>query len=202
VKRCLLVGQANVGKTLFLVNFAAYLGAQAVQLFAVTSDGTSAATDLPLGRARAVLVGDRPHTTLSLQGVQVRFGRGKGQHVVQILDSTGLGDRVHPDPSVRAGMAQTLRTLRAADLVLHMLDAALAGSAGLGQAVGEIDRQIAAFASGERPYAILANKMDLPPARRGLARLRSAFPGRTVIPVSALRGSGFREVRLFVGDRL
>lgn len=200
-RRCLLVGQANVGKTLFLVNFAAWLGARAIQLFSVTSDGTRAAADVSLGRARTVLVGDRPHTTLALQGVQLRIGHKKGDRMVQLLDSTGLADRIHPDPSVRAGMAQALRALREADAILHMVDAEAAGTADA-TAVGEVDRQIAVFAGGSSRYGVLANKMDLPRARAGLRRIRACFPHAPVIPVSARSGTGFREVRLFVGDRL
>jgi 50S ribosomal subunit-associated GTPase HflX len=203
-RRCLLVGQANVGKTLFLCNFAASLGARAVQLFAVTSDGSQAAQDVPLPRAREILVSERPHATLALQGVQVRLSRGKGDHIVQLLDSTGLADRVHPDAAVRAGMAQALRALREADAVLHMVDAALAGGGDPAAAVGEVDREIAAFAGGDggRRYAVLANKTDLPAAAAGLRRVRATFPSCLVIPVSALTGAGFREVRLFVADRL
>jgi 50S ribosomal subunit-associated GTPase HflX len=199
------VGRANVGKTLFLCNFAASLGARAIQLFAVTADGGRAAQDIPLARAREILVSARPHATLALQGVEIRMGRGKADHAVQLLDSTGLADRVHPDAAVRAGMAQTLRTLREADALLHMVDAALAGDADAA-GVGEVDRQIAAFAAAPGPrrrrYAVLANKMDLPAAARGLRRLRAALPGCLVIPVSARTGAGFREVRLFVADRL
>ncbi len=195
-----------MGKTLFLCNFAASLGARAVQLFAVTSDGSRAAQDLPLARAREILVSDRPHATLALQGVQIRLGRGKADEAVQLLDSAGLADRVHPDGAVRAGMAQALRALREADAVLHMVDAALAGGPDPAAAVGEVDRQIAAFAAAPGPlrgrYAVLANKTDLPRAAAGLRRVRAAFPGSLVIPVSALTGAGFREVRLFVADRI
>ena len=161
---------------------------------------------MPLPRAREILVSDRPHATLTLQGVQIRLDRGKTDHSVQLLDSTGLGDRVHPEPAVRAGMAQALRTLREADAVLHMVDAALAGGPDPDAAVGEVDRQIAAFAAAPGPragrYAVLANKTDLPPATAGVRRVRAAFPGQLVIPVSARTGAGFREVRLFVADRL
>jgi len=175
---------------------------RAIQLFAVTSDGSHAAQDVALPRAREILVSERPHATLSLQGVQIRAGRGKVDHSVQLLDSTGLADRIHPDAAVRAGMAQSLRTLREADAVLHMVDAARAGGPDGSAAVGEVDREISAFAGSAGRYAVLANKVDLPAAAAGLRRVRALFPGSLVIPVSALTGAGFREVRLFVADRL
>lgn len=46
-----------------------------------------------------------------------------------------------------------------------------------------------------RPHAIVANKMDLPGARRSLEALRSRIP-HMVIPVSALTGENTGELIL------
>ncbi|HEY8414587.1 MAG TPA: GTP-binding protein HSR1, partial [Thermaerobacter sp.] len=68
--------------------------------------------------------------------------------------------------------------------------------------IAEVERQVARYLPLRSPYAILANKMDLPHAARGLATIRGEFRGRAVLPISALRQTGFREVRRFVARYL
>src|SRR5690606_10867293 len=101
------------------------------------------------------------------------------------------------DRQVRLAVAQTLRALRWAHATLHVIDADRVGREGR-DAIAEVERQIARYLPLRAPYAVLANKMDLPFAPRGLATIRKEFAGRTVLPISALRQSGFREVRRFV----
>jgi GTPase Era involved in 16S rRNA processing len=221
VKRCLVVGRPNVGKTTFALNFAAFLegregrprregrpsregsaGGRAPRLRVQPGGGApgNAAGGPP--PAPAPLVGPEPHTTIRLQTLTVRLPGDKGRRAVELVDSAGLDDDVHPDPAVRAGMAETLRALRSVDLVLHVVDAALAGMSGAAAALGETDRLISRFAPLRSAYAVLANKLDLPWARAGYLKVRDEFPDRAVIAISALRGTGFREVRAFVWDRL
>lgn len=201
MKRCLIVGRPNVGKTTFALGFAAFL-AGSPSLAAARVELQGEGGRLSLAAAQARLVGPQPHTTLRLQKLAIRLPGGKGRRSVELVDTAGLDDGVHPDPQVRGGMAETLRALQNADLVLHLVDAAQAGQDGAAAALGDIDRQIARFASLRGAYAVLANKLDLIWARAGYLKVRDEFPDRAVIPVSALRRSGFREVRTFVWDRL
>ncbi|MCL6548322.1 MAG: GTP-binding protein HSR1, partial [Alicyclobacillus sp.] len=62
----------------------------------------------------------------------------------------------------------------------------------------DLDSQVAAFGAQHAGYLLLANKMDLPAAERGLRELCKRVPRQRVIPVSALRGTGFREVKRHV----
>jgi len=52
----------------------------------------------------------------------------------------------------------------------------------------------------ERPWFVIANKMDLPEAEGHLARFRERFPELTVVPVSAKQGLGIDQVKSLLGD--
>jgi GTP-binding protein len=47
----------------------------------------------------------------------------------------------------------------------------------------------------ERPWMIVANKMDLPGAEDNLQLLRSRFADKTIVPVVAESGDGIAELR-------
>ena len=47
----------------------------------------------------------------------------------------------------------------------------------------------------ERPWFIVANKMDLPGAEENLANVRKKFPKIDVVPVSAAKGEGIQELK-------
>lgn len=202
MKQSLIVGQTNVGKTLFLLNFAEYLGLRQVEVDRQAPSGETERLSLSLPAARRALVHTDPHTTRSLQSTELRLPAGKQRRPFLLVDSTGLTDGIHENEEVRHAMAQTLELLQEADLILHMLDAARVGGSQEGEGVSEVDRQIARYAIVRSSYAILANKMDLPRAKAGLLRIQEAFPHQRVIPVSALKKIGFREVKSFVWDRL
>jgi GTP-binding protein len=58
----------------------------------------------------------------------------------------------------------------------------------------------------ERPWLIVANKMDLPGAEDNLQLLRSRFADKTIVPVVANSGDGIAELkdvleRFLVGER-
>ena len=199
MKDCIIIGKPNVGKTLFAVNFAEYLGATAIAIEVYSHEpGSFTSFSSCIERARRDLVSESPHTTLNLQRVRLRIRVGKGTRDFYLTDSPGISEGIHPDVQVRKAMAQTLRRLRGCDVILHMMDASRAHRPGAIEAVTEVDFQIARYAAGRSAYAIIANKMDLPEAGAGLAFIRSAFAANTIIPVSALRRRGFREVSAFL----
>lgn len=47
----------------------------------------------------------------------------------------------------------------------------------------------------DRPWFIIANKMDLPGARENLKALRAKFPKIDVVPISAATGEGIKELK-------
>ncbi len=197
MRDCLIIGKPNTGKTLFLVNFAEYMGARALQ-FAPLHGGGSCEVPVPIEHARAALVDVAPHTTMEVRPAILRVRIGKGVRDFYLTDTPGICEGIHPDPAVRAAMAQALRRLRFCDVVLHMVDASSAARHGAVEALGEVDLQIARFSVTKSGYAVLANKMDLPGAEDGLSLIRRMFPSGTVIPTSAVRGTGFRRVRAFI----
>src|SRR5690606_15009958 len=85
------------------------------------------------------LVGDSPHLTRRLQKITLEMPGPKGRKVLQLVDTSGLADGIHPNPDIRRAMAQTLYTVREAAVILHLVDAVLAGRAGPFAALGEVD---------------------------------------------------------------
>jgi len=198
VKECLVIGRANVGKTLFVINFAEYLGLDEIELVIRFPNGFSTAKRYAIDHARRELTGLGPHKTRCLQSVQLDIPHGKGRKRVQITDTAGLIDTIHQDVEVRRAIAQTLNALRQVDLLLHIIDPTGVAREGARAALGEVDYQVAQFAQLRGRYCILANKMDLPGAREGLQRLIRELPGLYIIPISALYKRGFKEVKAFV----
>ncbi len=198
MKRCMVVGKPNVGKTLLVLSLAEHLKARAVDVTFIDLSGKRQSRTYAIAAAIRDLVGPRPHQTRCLQSVVVEVPAGKGRKVVDLVDTTGLTEHIHQDAEVRRAMAQTLQAIRPAQVVIHVVDAAEAGRVGQGPPAGVIDRQIADFAGSRGGYFIVANKMDLPDATRGLARLQRMFAGYTVLPVSATAKTGLREVKRHV----
>ncbi len=187
-----LVGQPNSGKTLFALNFAGFLGLPVAGLAASGTTGK-----LSLAAAKRRLVEGTANSTRAPQSFEIRVASGKISKLIQVTDTPGITDVIHEDPDIRRAMSLSLKSLRRARLVLHMIDAASVGALG-GRGIATIDRQIAEYAAVQCPYAILANKMDLPLASTGLELISAELSGRRIIPVSALQKRGFREVRAFV----
>jgi len=201
LRDCVIIGKPNVGKTLFLINFAEYIGATAVQ-FARSPSGAAYEATYSFERARAGLVGPNPHTTTSVSPAILRIRVGKGVRDFYMTDTTGICEGIHDDPTIRCGMAESLRRLRFCDIILHMTDASRAAESGEPESLGEVDLQIARFGTSKLGYAMLANKMDVPGAETGLLYIRRLFPSSRVIPTSAVSGRGFREVRAFIVNHL
>lgn len=207
----LIVGKPNAGKTLFLLQFAQFLGLRALTVRRFLPEGglpgsPEGARVEPLSlspqEARRQLVDAQPHKTRELQALVVKIPERKGSRSLVLVDSGGLSEGIHPDPEVRLSQAETIRQLLETRLILHLFDAARVANQADPDALSDVDRQIAAFGGGKNGYAILANKMDLPAAKAGLREIRRQFPGQTILPVSALTGQGFREVRAFVRRHL
>lgn len=204
MKECLIIGKPNAGKTLFLINFAEFLGARELKLVKGWRGrgGAYEEFSLTLPRARALLVSAQPHTTRELQTVEVFLPRGKGKRHVSLTDTSGLVDGIHQDESVRRAMAKTFRAIHDADFILHLIDASKVGTSGAVEGMGELDYQIARYAPLQCRYAILANKIDLPWAGMGLMKLEKEFRDQRIFPVSALSRRGFKEVKSFVWSHL
>lgn len=194
MNQALVIGRPNVGKTLFTVNFAEFLGQKRLEILFRPRDGASYTRLYSVSQARADLVDDQPHRTLCLQSVVLNVPRGKTVQKVVLTDTTGLTEEIHPLSAVRRAMADTLRQVSAATFVLHVVDPL--------DAVRGVDLDILRYGQTLEGYLLLANKIDLPgrpEAARALAEVVSPAP---VLAVSARCRTGFREVRAFVRRRL
>lgn len=202
LKQCVIIGKANVGKTLFAINFASYLGISKLEIEFTTPGGEVYRRALPYGEALEELTSDQPHHTLGLQSINIKMPGFKGQKHFALVDTSGLTEGIHGESLVRKAMAQTLAQVRHAQVILHLIDAGSVGKVGTIRAMGEVDWQVAQFGGMRQSYAILVNKMDLEEARQGLVQVRQDFPGHLIIPISALQRLGFAEVKQFVWRHL
>lgn len=198
MSRCIIIGQPNVGKTVFALNFAQYLGMVQARIAFAEAGGRRWEAAYPVADALTTLTSAQPHHTKQLQSIMLDLPAGKGTKQLELVDTSGLIDGIHPDAAIRRAMAQTLATVREANAILHVIDAAAVGTKGAINVIGEVDYQVANFAQMRGGYLLLANKMDLAGAEEGLAKLRREFVGHPVAPISALHKRGFKEVKAFV----
>lgn len=204
-RQSLVIGRTNAGKTLFCLQFAKYLGIRELQWLMERTDGATLRKRVKIDEAASTMASPDKHTTRQLQSMYVDVPRGKTSRQFIVTDSTGLSEGIHEDQTVRQAMAQTLRTMIDAQLVLHVVDAHAVTPVNrevsknpLRPQLMGLDHQLVQFGLTRPGYVILANKMDLPGAEAGLKSLRKAFPKLTIFPISSLTGSGFQEVKRHV----
>ena len=110
-------------------------------------------------RQEAKLISSDENTTRIVQIIKLKFQR-KTIKELQIIDSCGLSEGIHPEEEVR--MARTLKLIRESNCILHMIDAAKINIDNKTEDILlPIDRLIFNYASTEKNYAIMANKIDL-----------------------------------------
>lgn len=202
MKTIILIGQTNIGKTLFLINFAAYLGMKNIQISFQSRKQGSYHKQLSLSEAKSLLVSNRHHQTKDLQSTVLTLPWGKGERKFELIDTAGLIDGIHHEEEIRQAMAQTLACIRKADIILHMIDTTRVSQKDVLEGIGEIDFQVAQFGQLKSKYIILANKNDLPEAKGGLEKITSEFPGNRIIKLSAMDQTGFKEVKEFVKQHI
>jgi len=201
MKKCTIIGKTNVGKTLFFINFAEYLGLKYLDIeFHEKKEVTKGR--LSIKGALTQLVNSQPHKTQCFQCLIVDIPIGKGKKKIQMIDTTGLIDGIHSDAAIRKAISQTLAVIRDSDIILHIIDASAVDKDDLPSAMGPVDYEIAQFGQLKRGYAILANKMDIPGSEQGLKKIREEFCGNLIIPISALKKTGFKEVKTFVAHNI
>jgi predicted GTPase len=193
----LVIGKPNVGKSLFVINFAVYLGLREIQLQVAQGDDTVVVRKLSLDDARHKLVSHNAHKTLTVQGVNIDIAIGKTARQLAVLDTVGISEGIHEAVDVRRAMAATLAELSKADLIMHMVDASSVDRQ-RPESPGPVDEEIYQYARLLGPYAVLANKVDKADTADAVRQLRAHYQGIAVIPVSALTRRGFREVKAFV----
>ncbi|MFO7151756.1 MAG: GTPase [Bacillota bacterium] len=202
MKKCIIVGKPNVGKTTFLINFAEYLGAKTIEFEFAFPDGTKFKKKYPCKSAISDLVDENSHKTLALQGATLEIPVGKGKKKIQVIDTTGLIDGIHEDPKVRRSISQTIYEVLNSQMIIHIIDGSAVTKEDLPSSPSEVDFQISQIARLKKGYVILVNKMDLPGAEEGLKIIEEKFHGNVIIPVCAINKKGFKEVKTFVAYNL
>jgi len=95
-----------------------------------------------------------------------------------------------------------LRHITRCRLFLFVLD--MAGSEGRSPIADleSLRREIALYHPrlSERPWFVVANKMDLPQAKEDLRDFQKRFPQRTIVPISAKEGRGISELKRLLGE--
>ena len=185
-----LLGRPNVGKTLLLLNFAAYLGANEI----IRHEMDHRSTKVPMERARRELVSFVGHKVVDPITVTIERKSNSGREPLVFFDGAGVAEGIHPDYRVRRAIAETLDRLGSAEVVLHVVDSGQYPVASLDDALCGLIGRIA-------PSLILANKIDLH-HETALKALRLHFAGHTVLPLSGLTRRGFRELKQDLYQRM
>ena len=126
MKRCTIIGKTNVGKTLFLINFAEYLGSKSLDIELIGNEGVKTIQKIYFKTAISRLVDENPHKTRCIQAIIVNIPMGKGKKRIRIIDTSGFIDGIHPNVEIRKGISQTLSLIRESDVILHIIDASAA----------------------------------------------------------------------------
>ncbi len=201
MKEFAVVGRPNSGKTLFTLNFAAYLGCRTVDMTFRAPDGLLDCRHFVLAEARRELCGPVSHKTRAVQSLVLKVRVGKTDVNFKLTDTCGVSEQIHDDEAIRRGMAQTLSLIRGSDFIVHIIDLTQVADA-LPSGEADIDREIYQYGVTRDRYILLANKTDLPAARANIPRLTAAFQQASVLPISALESQGFAEVKAYVADNV
>src|SRR5919202_1305388 len=141
-------------------------------------------------------IGDYPFTTLSPNlGVAEASA---AQDVFVLADVPGLIAGAHTG----AGLGHRfLRHVERAPILVHVVDASRPDALEAYRVVrGELEAYKPELAT--KPEIVAANKLDLPGAREGFERLRSALPDREVIGISTITNEGIPALLAAVARRL
>lgn len=131
-------------------------------------------------------VGDYPFTTLSPNLGVVDLEPVTGEDVFVLADVPGLIAGAHTG----AGLGHRfLRHVERAPILVHVVDASRPDVL---EAYRTVRAELEAYdpAVAAKPEIVAANKLDLPGAREGLARLREALPDRPVVGTSTVTNEG------------
>lgn len=193
----LLIGRPHVGKTLLMINFAAYLGMSDIRVEVQDGDGRQMARRLTLDRARRELVSLSTPKTAQVHSLTVDVTSGRQRAEILLIDTPGVMEGIAPDSRDRHLAAQTIERLMRAALVFHVVDVSRVKSQC--QEAGEsFDRSLWEFGQRREGYLVVANKVDRPGSHEGLKFLRDECPGNAIIPVSCITRRGFRDLKMWV----
>ncbi|SES69798.1 small GTP-binding protein domain-containing protein [Natronincola peptidivorans] len=197
MNNCILLGKPNVGKTTFFLSYAEYLGVTSCILEFENFEGSVTRKNYSINVARSYLINQTPFKTKEICRMNLSIPVYKGRTEITLFDTGGLIDGISANEIVRKSMAEALKQLYLADLILHMIDASSVDH-NCCSTLSEIDYQINQYGHSRGAYCILANKIDLEEGEKGLSFIRKEFKDTYIIPISARKMKGFKEVNKFV----
>ncbi|WP_053957288.1 GTPase domain-containing protein [Inediibacterium massiliense] len=195
MKTCLIIGKPNAGKTLFLLNFAEYIGLKKVKIEHTKINHKVDTKEYDLEEAKKILSSPIPYKTQCLQSIKLEIHMIKGKKEIIMMDSSGFTDGIHKDIQIRRAMAQTLEQIQNSHVIFHVFDLT-------DDHIEEVDEQLAKYGMTQGGYVILGNKIDLLDRKDEIIKFQRKFINHYVIPISALTKEGFREVKSYVCRRL
>ena len=201
MRECVIVGKPNSGKTLFTLNFAAYLGCKTVEITFKDYDNLIFCKRYSLKDAKQELCSVMPHKTRGLQSIFLKMTVGKGSVGFKLTDTCGIAEAIHNDEEIRRSMAQAIGLIRSADFIIHIIDLNIISEEYL-KRDSNVDVEIYNYGLNKRNYIMLANKIDLPYCERNVARVTALFDKVQVIPISALTSQNFKEVKKCVARNI
>ncbi|MBF8984502.1 50S ribosome-binding GTPase [Lutibacter sp. B2] len=192
--KCLVIGKANVGKTLFTLNFINYLGFEKIKLTTLKYNGVEKTQEYELEHAKNLLSSDQSYSTSSLQSVDISFPLFNKKKEIKIIDSVGLSEGIENTFKLRKAMLQTLKEIEKSDLIIHIVDLTKDDCL----KPDSIDNHIVDYGISAKKYILLANKTDLLSENRSIVRLQKKFEKQHIIPISALNQKGFHNVKTYI----
>ncbi|SJZ60271.1 GTPase domain-containing protein [Selenihalanaerobacter shriftii] len=195
--KSLVLGKTNVGKTCFTINFADYLGVKELEFTIRQPAGFLSTQTYQVESALNELVFPDEHTTKEIHKVKLKLPAGKGYKRLDLIDTCGLIEGIHPNKKVRRAMAQTLSRIQDADIILHLIDLSKLKDNNL-KKISKLDLEIYNYCHRNKCYAILANKIDLKIAKDNLNFLKKELDSAVILPISALYQLEFKEVKKFL----
>jgi len=186
VKKILVAGRTNVGKSALAVTLARFLGMNTLQLTWQDYQGQRRTYKYNFALARRKLVAASEFYTNGLYTINVELSKLTRW---QLVDTTGLTDVVHPVEKLRRCMAMTIAAIGDCDCLIHVYDADYYSE----QQFSEVDCSLMGLETVSK-YIPVANKADSMKASAGLQRIKSLL-GEAALPCSCVTGQGMVALR-------
>jgi tRNA U34 5-carboxymethylaminomethyl modifying GTPase MnmE/TrmE len=193
-KHFLIIGRANAGKTLFILNFAQYMGYDNITIkFKSIFDEVINSNSIDYYKKS--IVSNIPNTTRNLQIININIPVFKSNKLTEFIDSAGISSNIHVEQDVRDGMVQTLTFLKGNYFIIHIIDSV---SVAYDKKIDDVDMELYKYGHKRGNYMVLINKIDLKESIEGIQLLNSIIKDVKVINISALHKTGFKEVKGYV----
>ena len=193
-----VVGAAKVGKTLFCINFAEYLGAKNLNYTETGPHGKGRGVILPR-TARELMVDPGSRCKGVVRTFAVHLLQRPSRRVA-LIDTASLKENAPLPKAERTKLLLTLQAIQQADAVLHLVDLSCGDPARAEFALA-INHRMERYCSQKGiPYLAVGNKRDL--LHGSPFNYRQFFSPNGKMPaVSSATGEGFPKIRRLLLER-